>query len=864
MNKNAIMWGYGAQAIIALAILVIATTIGVSLYGGVSDLSDPIRDSVFNQSNNSFQIVNESEYLTDDDGVALASFNALIEATNALAEGKTISKDGDRNQTIVQIGGQDHILIDANIILYADFEVTVRYNERGRTSNMPTQARSTKKTIQETITVSDILSENKLRGNSLFVQLGDLTQYPQVQSVVFPSDRTYEDSRVTAVEKLYNFELQGVYEPVDSNQGNQKTRSVNTGDKLTNSDLFYSFTNPAYSNQDELFSGRELRGIDVSKGETCENSVNNLRIPGLDIFYCGKGEDFVKFDLQTTNQNTVERYIGVTDEKVLRYPGLGHILFESLTWGEIDEAQILRAKLSCENGKFIDGVCVECEKDQCIIKGFELPQDVTLETAPGRIAGYGDPKYLIYYQQFPPGEESAWQYNDVASLSQAAMEGAFYGALVPVGGQILKIGGRLAVSANKIIMRSVNPLRAVKDVAYYSRVAVQKIFRNGKISKAAVEKTSKQGAQTLEIVDDPAFDKILARAKSITPESDNLALTMKNQIPLSDAPSVNQINNAFDSVASEVSQRSIFQKMMRSPAFVSGTSIRYGTAILFYIGLMYEDSIIQKFHPVGVNALAIRQPMFENHISLPDGFLAKQLSDSVKQFTLILDKHKPDGKDRERLYFASPCKTDIIIKKVSCTCAAELTTAEEIREGENAGELDALYHLRRQAPNTPYYIPQTGLIDDNQTFQKEFATFRGHDLRIQQDAQKSFVVSSGGDDSQAISYCTENGWFKRTFSTETNVQSQCLLYSLDKSAYTDYNDGNNFCHEKSSTTKQIATVGLYAVATVVDVAVTGVVTVKTAGLGSYAAYAVTSMVTSTVTNVIVQKIASDFMWPRGD
>ena len=46
------------------------------------------------------------------------------------------------------------------------------------------------------------------------------------------------------------------------------------------------------------------------------------------------------------------------------------------------------------------------EEYGCTVYNFNLPQKVT--TAEKWIAGYGDPQYIVYWQNFPHGEESAW------------------------------------------------------------------------------------------------------------------------------------------------------------------------------------------------------------------------------------------------------------------------------------------------------------------------------------------------------------------------------------------------------------------------------------------------------------------------
>jgi len=47
------------------------------------------------------------------------------------------------------------------------------------------------------------------------------------------------------------------------------------------------------------------------------------------------------------------------------------------------------------------------KSDVCIVKGFYLPQKIT-GSFEKYIAGYGDPQYLMYWQNFPAGEDAAW------------------------------------------------------------------------------------------------------------------------------------------------------------------------------------------------------------------------------------------------------------------------------------------------------------------------------------------------------------------------------------------------------------------------------------------------------------------------
>ncbi len=82
-------------------------------------------------------------------------------------------------------------------------------------------------------------------------------------------------------------------------------------------------------------------------------------------------------------------------------------------------------------------VSVECdpltERGSCRIYGYELPQE-PIDTGWGTwIAGMGHPEYLMYYEAFPHGPESAWEVHGerlgaIAVASGAVLNLAFYGA----------------------------------------------------------------------------------------------------------------------------------------------------------------------------------------------------------------------------------------------------------------------------------------------------------------------------------------------------------------------------------------------------------------------------------------------------
>jgi hypothetical protein len=80
----------------------------------------------------------------------------------------------------------------------------------------------------------------------------------------------------------------------------------------------------------------------------------------------------------------------------------------------------------------------------CDVKAFELPQEVT--DWENYIIGLGDPKYLVYYEKFPAGEEAAWQFDDKTWVAVTlGVRSAF--ALFPVGYKAWKNGAKIRKAA---------------------------------------------------------------------------------------------------------------------------------------------------------------------------------------------------------------------------------------------------------------------------------------------------------------------------------------------------------------------------------------------------------------------------------
>ena len=122
-----------------------------------------------------------------------------------------------------------------------------------------------------------------------------------------------------------------------------------------------------------------------------------------------------------------------------------------------------------ENYDYNTSPIIKCNDDvsSCEINNFNLPQDIS--SAQEWIKGYGDPEYLVYWQAFPVGEDSAWnsEWNWAENAWDISL--AFWG-----GGKIFQVakaaGGRLL---------SV-PIRAGKG-------AIEKVIGTGAFREGAEE-----------------------------------------------------------------------------------------------------------------------------------------------------------------------------------------------------------------------------------------------------------------------------------------------------------------------------------------------------------------------------------------
>ncbi len=161
----------------------------------------------------------------------------------------------------------------------------------------------------------------------------------------------------------------------------------------------------------------------------------------------------------------------------------------------------------------------------CNVKAFELPQEIKDLSYPEQyINALGDPKYLVYYQKFPYGEELAWKYDPKTwvSITLGIRAGI---AIVSAAFPIAKSAIKSAMAGPKIkeAVRLAETLDSAKDLARKNKIMsdIVKLVGSSDEGIAAFLKASASSqaylaeAFTKQIADD-VIAKIAAETASAT------------------------------------------------------------------------------------------------------------------------------------------------------------------------------------------------------------------------------------------------------------------------------------------------------------------------------------------------------------
>ncbi len=404
----------------------------------------------------------------------------------------------------------------------------------------------------------------------------------------------------------------------------------------------------------------------------------------------------------------------------------------------------------CYNGQKVNNgpVTVKCDErtQSCGVCDFELPQNISKEhdTALAWFAGYGDPKYVVYYEAFPDGEDQAWIIDplDVSLTSIVLWNAGVH--LIPVGGYVL---GRIGKFADMVLRKTPRLMRwpyklisgavrmpanlikgaakktgdylksgiefATKKVSpmLYVRMFSQADYMLKYVSKSELEVIGSSAEEIADVVAkasghdlvslgfkqgkegrDAALD--LIGAKQFIPKMMNeKGLTKEMAESLEYLTTVRTV--LIDDGVSAASSR--FMRAL--PVSIAKKGTEYGLIYAAALSIAYEDSRNQKFMPIGVNSIGMKEPY--------KGAFIKELDSEANEYIIMLRKDRFRGgtltnialdQRDSRFYLASPCKANLAIVKANKACwkiSGEL-------EDENGNEIEITADIPEGAARERY------------------------------------------------------------------------------------------------------------------------------------------------------------------
>lgn len=411
----------------------------------------------------------------------------------------------------------------------------------------------------------------------------------------------------------------------------------------------------------------------------------------------------------------------------------------ALSMRELDDPAVY-----CHGGLKIgnSSTVVKCNAEtSCGVCGFELPQNVSKDKDDfmGWIAGYGDPKYVVYYEAFPAGEESAWELSELDfAMSAVAMTSVATNFGMPIGGFVLKQGKRAAKYFGKTYAQTPVLGRAIKGVAWMGRLVTktdgtltrvknvafggidkatrkiapdfyEKMFKNAdaikNVEKEALERMGMNLDEVTQAILNGAVksDDLIAK-KIVKDEAEYLSLTeevlakrLKDAGYEDDVIEATWTNAQADFILSHPSVKAQAEKaaadyskmgLLKESAYTSaaGDASKIALFIGAGVALAKEDSMNQKFLPLGANSIGMKEP-YKGEFATGNGL--PSLEDGVNKYILMLRRDRFIGgagtdamlNQRDvRFYLASPCKTNLAITKVTKQCLNQKVKTDEGKE----------------------------------------------------------------------------------------------------------------------------------------------------------------------------------------
>ncbi|MFH1133563.1 MAG: hypothetical protein V1735_03670 [Nanoarchaeota archaeon] len=592
-------------------------------------------------------------------------------------------------------------------------------------------------------------------------------------------------------------------------------------------------------------AGQRLRELYFPKGkvtqygEGCFDSPTFLQCKGIRVYYCGKGGEgwmnpnydqwtrrigdefhsaagakfLVVFDKDLTEPRTVHssiiagdngRLVIVTPQGTTEAaPGSAMSAAEADATAVVARVQpkLPSSKQSkmddtnafCYGGKPIAGdVKVKCDKEteMCSLCGFNLPQQIEHEerSITDYITAYGDPKYIMYFEAFPYGEQESWEVpeTEAALISAMKYQAVFTGVQVAatlIGGSAVKSLSKLQKLSRLISKSSRASQAALKAMKVAKRSERAKAFATvffdylKKNGDEAAEKIIKQADQaaTLPIkkiateFDDETVQALMGNAEAGGHLISPIEEAVQNSPKLRQA-----LLDFWDKLPTR-------QKVIVPAAIATQGGLHAAAYALGAQGFMAEESRNELFYNLGVNRVGMKTPF--------EGAYTLEFDQKVMPYYLSLVRdHRAGGfleswfydQADQRFFLASPCKANLALWKDKCLCYPDeklgIYYVDFIPHGPNR------YTVSKTPADgmTPVYSHSLTIPDFN------------NQVDVSQDAI-----------AHAVKVCPNQNWFQSTFNpTRPGLTVDCIRIDpviLD----------NTYCYGSSNAVKTIGGFALY-------------------------------------------------------
>lgn len=621
----------------------------------------------------------------------------------------------------------------------------------------------------------------------------------------------------------------------------------------------------------DTFGGLDLIGMPKNT-DNCMTAPNRVDCSGISVYYCGKTLWSITSYVNLTNEKD-SQFKKVSDFKRDGWIGAGFSKINggiNLIKGSVGIKTDLQKNSFCEDGQVFGledehQMCVYCDMDkyngngQCAVTEFELPQKITPKESESWLQGYGDPAFIVYSEVFPQGEEESWQVSEMTILSAGLTVGFIALDFIPLVGKgagvvvkkitkevgdatVKKVGTKISQSYAKSTLKKLNSIvdeidevgevitkKSSKELAKESITNQRNFFLSNfkaliknadQFDEALFKKSVLKMDKVLKNLPKGAkaelFEKTAKMSDDIIDEGGSVI--WKNILDEPSTLTTKSLENSLIGITSSGEHASLMgQIVLGMKKFKRGVEVGTVGAGAASIALYsaWLDAGNEKYTPAGYNTLSLSKVSSFEQRSVID------LANEAKDMFIRLDKDEKDGVFTNRFFLASPCKTDLDIRKEKCTCSVENVV-------KNKNNIWQAYLKETDSG----YIPVTNVADVTED-SYELETFHITDTRAAgiKGAQIVGVMTPAGgliaanqiaislttkdfpildkdvNTNMAVKECRTRSWFDSQVASFNNVdvETDCIVITdVENPNYKDYNGGYNYCYSRDNMGATIA------------------------------------------------------------